>query len=130
MAEFYTEIWLVHIAAVLASGSLFFIRGIVLASGAHTLTALLRYLSIVIDTVLLAAGLMLTTIIGQYPFVDAWLTTKVLLLLLYIALGLIAFRVGRTPAVRVGSWIAALLVYAFIISVARAHNPLGIVAGS
>jgi uncharacterized membrane protein SirB2 len=129
MAEFYAEIRLVHIAAVLASGALFFVRGIVLAWGARKLTALLRYLSFAIDTVLLTAGVMLTTIVRQYPFVDAWLTTKVLLLVLYVALGLIAFRSGRTPAIRVGSCVAALVVYGFIISVAHAHNPLGIFAG-
>jgi uncharacterized membrane protein SirB2 len=130
MTELYAEIRLVHIAAVLASGGLFFIRGIVLACGARMLTKLLRYLSFVIDTVLLTAGLRLTTVIGQYPFVDAWLTTKVLLLVLYIVLGLIAFRSARAPAIRVGAWVAALAVYAFIISVARTHNPLGLFAGS
>ena len=128
MAEFYAEIRLVHIAAVLASGGLFFVRGLVLAWGARTLTVLLRYLSFAIDTVLLTAALMLMTIVRQYPFVDAWLTAKVLLLVLYIALGLVAFRGAGNPALRLGSWVAALAVYAFIISIARAHNPLGIFA--
>jgi uncharacterized membrane protein SirB2 len=126
MAEFYPEIRLVHIAAVLASGGLFLVRGPVLFAGARTLTALLRYLSYAIDTVLLTAALMLMTIVRQYPFVHAWLTVKVLLLVVYIALGLIAFRSGRALTLRVGSWVAALAVYAFIISVARTHNPFGV----
>jgi uncharacterized membrane protein SirB2 len=127
MIEFYPEIRLVHIGAVFASGGLFLVRGIVLFAGSRWAMALpVRYLSYTIDIVLLTAALMLMTMVQQYPFVHAWLTTKVLLLVVYIVLGIVAFWKGRTRTVRVGSWVAALAVYAFIISVARAHDPLGI----
>lgn len=127
MIEFYPEIRLVHITAVLASGALFLMRGLALFAGANwAMAAPLRYLSYTIDTVLLTAALMLMTIMQQYPFVHAWLTVKVLLLVVYIVLGFVAFWGGRTRAVRVGSWIAALAIYAYIISVARAHHPLGL----
>ncbi len=130
MNEFYPEIRLVHIVAVLASGGLFLVRGIALFAGAGWAMIMpLRLLSYTIDTVLLTAALMLMTIVQQYPFVHAWLTVKVVLLVVYIALGVLAFRKGRTHAVRLGCWLAALAVYAFIISVARAHDPLGILAG-
>jgi uncharacterized membrane protein SirB2 len=43
-------------------------------------------------------------------------------------LGSFALKRGRTRAVRTACWIAALLVYLFIFSIARAHNPLGIIA--
>lgn len=127
MIEFYPEIRFVHITAVLASGALFLMRGLALFAGANwAMAAPLRYLSYTIDTVLLTAALMLMTIMQQYPFVHAWLTVKVLLLVVYIVLGFVAFWGGRTRAVRVGSWIAAVAVYAYIISVARAHHPLGL----
>jgi uncharacterized membrane protein SirB2 len=90
------------------------------------MAAPLRYLSYTIDTVLLTAALMLVTILHQYPLVQAWLTVKVLLLAVYIALGTFALKRGRTLGVRVACWIAALLVYGFIISIARAHHPLGV----
>src|SRR3546814_11513956 len=77
-----------------------------------------------IDTVLLIAALMLMTLVQQYPFVDAWLTVKVLLLVVYIALGIYAFRSRRSRAVRFAAWLAALAVFGFIVSVARAHAPL------
>ena len=51
------------------------------------MAAPLRYLSYTIDTVLLTAALMLATILHQYPFVHAWLTVKVLLLVVYVVLG-------------------------------------------
>lgn len=134
MIEFYPEIRLAHIAAVVASGGLFLLRGLALFAGTDrtaswAMTAPLRYLSYTIDTVLLTAALMLMTIVQQYPFVHAWLTVKVVLLVVYIALGIVAFRRGRRRTVRVGCFLAALVVYAFIISVARAHDPLGIFSG-
>jgi uncharacterized membrane protein SirB2 len=127
MLDFYPEIRLTHISAVLASGALFLIRGLAVNLGARwAMAAPLRYLSYTIDTVLLTAALMLATIIHQYPFVHGWLTVKVLLLVVYIVLGTFALKRGRTPRIRFSCWLAALIVYGFIISVARAHQPLGI----
>jgi uncharacterized membrane protein SirB2 len=127
MIDFYPQIKLVHIIAVLASGGLFLLRGLAVNLGARwAMAAPLRYLSYTIDTVLLTAALMLATILHQYPFVHGWLTTKVLLLVVYVVLGTFALKRGRTKAVRVVCWLAALAVYAFIISVARAHHPLGV----
>jgi uncharacterized membrane protein SirB2 len=129
MIEFYPQIKLVHIAAVLTSGLLFLIRGAALHAGqAWSMAAPLRYLTYTVDTVLLTAALMLATVLHQYPFVHGWLTTKVLLLVVYIVLGTYALKRGSTRKVRIGCWLAALLVYGFIISVARAHHPAGIFA--
>jgi uncharacterized membrane protein SirB2 len=125
MLEYYPEIRLLHITAVFTSGSLFALRGMgLILDKQWPLAAPVRYLTYVVDTILLTAALMLTTILHQYPFVHGWLTIKVALLVVYIVLGIIAFRPGRTPAVRFGCWLSALLVYGFIISVARAHHPL------
>ena len=129
MIEFYPQIKSVHIAAVIASGLLFAARGGAVQLGASwAMAAPLRYLSYSIDTVLLTAALMLATILHQFPFVQGWLTAKVLLLAVYVVLGSFALKRGRTPAVRATCWIAALLVYLFIVSIARAHHPLGILA--
>jgi len=131
MIEFYPQLRLVHIMAVFASGVLFFLRGLALFAGPQWAAAWarampVRLLSYTIDTILLTAALMLMTVMQQYPFVDAWLTVKVLLLVAYIVLGLIAFRFARTPSGRVSAFVVALCVYGYIISVARSHDPLGI----
>ena len=129
MIEFYPQIKSVHIAAVMASGLLFFVRGASLHAGMKwAMAAPVRYLSYAIDTTLLTAALMLATMLHQYPFVHGWLTVKVLLLVVYIVLGTFALKRGSTRTIRVACWVAALIVYAFIISVARAHNPAGIFA--
>ena len=130
MIEFYPQIKWIHVAAISASGGLFALRGLAAQFGATwTMVAPLRYLSYTIDTVLLTAALMLSTILHQYPFVHAWLTVKVVLLVVYIVLGSFALKRGHTRSARLGYWLAALAVYGFIISVARAHHPLGILAG-
>jgi uncharacterized membrane protein SirB2 len=131
MLEFYPQIKWVHVAAVIVSGSLFALRGAgTLAGAAWPMWAPLRYLTYTVDTVLLTAALMLATILRQYPFVHAWLTVKVLLLVVYIVLGTFALKRGRTRTQRAACFATALLIYLFIASVARAHHPLGIFAHS
>ncbi|MEQ8348991.1 MAG: SirB2 family protein [Sneathiellaceae bacterium] len=145
MTAFYPEIRLLHVVAVIASGSLFLLRGLAInarawqAAGLGTgirrggprwaMAAPLRYLSYGIDTVLLASAVALVTIVQAYPFVHAWLTAKLLLLLVYILLGHLALKRGRTPFVRRSAFVAALLVFALIVGVARAHHPLGFLEG-
>ena len=127
MEAFYLEIRAVHIGSVIMSGLLMLLRGVAYNGfGAKGVIAWpVRTLSYTIDTVLLTAALMLTTIIHQFPFVDSWLTIKVVLLVGYIWLGYNALR-GGSARMRWSSLAGAILVYGFIISVARAHAPLGI----
>ena len=126
MIEFYPQIKLTHISAVAFSGGLFFVRGLAMQLGARwTMAGPSRYLSYSIDTVPLTTAFMLATMLRQYPFVHSWLTMKVVLLVVYIAVGWFALHRARTRAARLGTWLAALLIYGFIISVARAHHPLG-----
>jgi uncharacterized membrane protein SirB2 len=127
MIEFYPQIKAVHVAAVILSGSLFALRGILmLAKSRWTNHPVLRWQSYAIDTTLLTAALMLVTILHQYPFVQTWLTAKVLLLVVYIVLGTFALKRGRTRRVQVACWFAALFVFGFIMSIARTHDPWGI----
>jgi uncharacterized membrane protein SirB2 len=126
MIEFYPQIKFVHVLCVILSGSLFALRGMMMLAGSRlTNHAALRYLSYAIDTTLLTAALMLVTILHQYPFVQAWLTVKVLLLVVYIVLGVFALRRGRTRRVRAACYVIALVVFASIVGVALAHSPLG-----
>jgi len=129
MIEFYLPLRHLHIACAIFSISLFTLRGaLMLAESPWQRNSVLRYLPHGVDTVLLTSALMLTTIIHQYPFVNGWLTTKVLLLIAYIVLGSIALKRGRTKRVRIAALAASLLVVAFLVSVARARDSLGVFA--
>jgi uncharacterized membrane protein SirB2 len=126
VVEFYSPIKWVHVSCVIASGSLFAWRGLLSLKGsAWANHPRLRLLSYCIDTALLAAALMLAGMLHQWPFQRAWLTTKVLLLPVYIVCGIFALRAARTPLERLGFLVAAVLIYGFIVSVALTHNPGG-----
>lgn len=126
MIELYPQIELVHIVSALASGGLFLVRGLARQLGARwVMVAPLRYWSYAIDTVLLLSALALSAIIRQYPFVQAWLTVKVAWVVVYIVLGSFALKRGRTGTVRAACFVAAIVVYALILSIARTHDPLG-----
>jgi uncharacterized membrane protein SirB2 len=126
MIEHYSQIKLAHIVCVILSGSLFSLRGLYMLAGSGTANhPALRWLSYVIDTALLTTALLLMTILHQYPFVQSWLTVKVLLLMAYIVLGVFALRRGRTRSGRAACFAAAVIVYLVIASVALTHNPFG-----
>jgi uncharacterized membrane protein SirB2 len=126
---YYGEVLLVHIGAVTVSGGLFFLRGLALIAGASwPRAAVVRYTSYTVDTVLLTAALMLTTITRQFPFADAWLTVKVPLVVVYIVLGILAFRRSLSPGTRAAYWLSALAVFGFIVSIAMTHDPRGVFA--
>jgi uncharacterized membrane protein SirB2 len=129
MEAFYLEIRTVHIAAVLTSGALFFLRALAwnFAGARWTMAWPLRALSWTVDTVLLTAALMLMTIIHQDPIKDAWLTVKLSLLVVYIVLGYFALR-ARSPRNRLICLIGAVMTFGYIYTVARAHSPLGLFA--
>ena len=131
MMAFYPQIKMVHIATVVCSGSLFFLRGTLLHAGksAWAMAAPLRYLSYTIDTVLLTAALMLLTILPGTMFANGWLATKLVLLVAYVVFGSFALRHGRTPRARQWYFAAATLTYVVMFGIARAHHPLGWLAG-
>ena len=123
MIELYPPMyqWLkpIHVGCVLLSFSLFFIRGVwMIRENALLQQRWVKIVPHVIDSLLLVSAIALSIILAQYPFVHGWLTTKVVLLVLYIGLGMVALKRGRTKKVRVIAWIGALLVFSYIVLVA------------
>ena len=57
-----------------------------------------------------------------------WIAAKIIGLFAYIALGMVALRFGRTKAVRATAWIAAMLTFGYIVSVAVTKDPRGILS--
>jgi uncharacterized membrane protein SirB2 len=126
MIEFYPQIKLVHVAAVIASGSLFLLRGLSVQAGRPwAMAAPLRYLSYGIDSVLLTAALMLLTILPTAVYSNGWLAVKLSLLIAYVGLGTFALKRGRTRLTRFACFIGALAVYGAMLAIARTHDPLG-----
>ncbi len=127
LSAWYPHLKSVHISLVLASGLLFALRGaLVLAGRGWAMAKPWRLLSYGVDTLLLAAGLTLWAVLSVNPVTSPWLGAKLSLLVLYIALGSLALKRAPTLAARRASYVGALVVYVFMISVALAHHPLGV----
>lgn len=131
MIEFYPQIKLVHVTAVLLSGGVFALRGTFVLSGrqAWAMAAPVRYLSYGIDTILLTAALMLVSILPAAVFANGWLAAKLILLGLYIVLGSFALKRASGAASRRVLFILAIATYGAMISIARSHHPLGALYG-
>jgi len=122
----YTTLKLLHLSLVACSGGLFLARGLgVLTGGAWPMHLLARRASVAIDTALLTAGATLWAWGGWHPLQQPWLGTKLALLLVYIGLGTLALKRARPGWPRAACLLAALAVYACMVSVAMAHHPLG-----
>lgn len=123
---FYYTLKHIHVTLVGLSAAGFLLRGLWMVTGSRLLHhRLTRILPHVIDTLLLASALVLAWMISQYPFVAGWVTAKVFGLLLYIVLGTIALKRGKTFGVRLVAFLGAVLTYAWIVSVAITKNPAG-----
>ena len=79
-----------------------------------------------VDTVLLVSALLLAWQIGRGA--APWLAAKVVALVVYIVLGTIALKRGRTPAIRAGAFVLALATFGYIVSVALTKSPWGALA--
>ena len=125
----YTAIKTLHLTAIALSFAGFFARGIGSLSGAHWVqNRLAKTLPHVIDSVLLGSALTLAWMLRLTPANAPWLLAKIIGLLVYIGLGVVALRPGRPPALRATAWIAALATFGYIVSVAITKNPLGFFA--
>lgn len=126
MSEYYLLIKWLHIGTAIASGTLFAMRGVAVQAGNRwAMVAPVRYLSYAIDTVLLAAAMLLLGLLPAAVYSNGWLTMKLSLLVVYIGLGTFALKRGRTQAVRLACFVSAVVVYLTMFSIARSHDPLG-----
>lgn len=119
------NIKLLHVTCVVASYALFFLRGVWMVQGSALLQSrAARIVPHVVDTVLLASAIALAVISRQYPLANGWLTAKVVGLLVYIALGTVALKQGKTRRARIAAWLAAQAVFFYIVAVALTRWPL------
>jgi uncharacterized membrane protein SirB2 len=110
---------LIHISCAAVSITGFLARSFLKFTAPHYLQH--RWIKIsphLIDTVLLASAVVLVIQTRQYPFVDAWVTAKLLVLLLYIGFGLLTLRFAKTRLQTTAGFVGACLSFSYIIAVA------------
>ncbi|HFE31737.1 MAG TPA: regulator SirB [Gammaproteobacteria bacterium] len=120
-----TLIKIIHMSFVLLSISGFFARGVLMIRDSGLLQQ--RWIKIAphfIDTGLLLSAVILASKWGFAALEMPWLQAKIGALLVYILLGVVAIRPMFGKPVRIGAWLAAMLTFAYIVSVAVTKNPL------
>lgn len=123
----YATLKLVHQGAVVLSISGFVVRGVAsLAAASWLRSRLARTLPHVVDTVLLASALGLAWTLRLNPLTTPWLLGKIVLLLAYIGLGMVALRPAVPRHWRAVAFVAALLCFAQIVAMALAKRPAGL----
>jgi len=121
----YAVLKIIHLAAVAASFALFFLRGLwMMLDSPQLQRRWVRIVPHVNDTVLLAAGVWLAFALRLAPGESAWLVAKLVALIVYIGLGMLALRPGRSKPRRAAAWLAALVVFGYIVAVAVTRSPL------
>lgn len=128
MLEWYSTLKMIHVSSVCLSLGLFVLRGgWMIADSPRLQQRWVKVLPHLVDTTLLLSATGLVLILQQYPFVQSWLTAKVLALVVYIVLGSIGLKYGRSKPIRIVACVAAVAVFGYIVSVALTHNPLGFI---
>ena len=128
----YATLKLIHVSAVAISFLGFAARGLgVLSDAAWVRHRLARTLPHLVDTVLLLSAVGMLWVMRLAPWALPWLRAKLIGLIIYIALGVIALRpalAGRAAGsrtLRLVAWIGALAVFGYIVSVALTKSPRG-----
>jgi uncharacterized membrane protein SirB2 len=125
----YLVVRTVHQAAVALSFAGFFARGLGALAGASWVRGrAARTVPHVVDTVLLGSALAMLWQLRLSPLEAPWVLAKIVGLVVYVGLGTVALKPGRPRGVRAGAWVAALLVFGWIVSVAITKRPLGLFA--
>jgi uncharacterized membrane protein SirB2 len=123
----YFTVKLIHQSAVILSLTGFFVRGAASLSGAPWVQSrMAKTLPHIIDTVLLLSAITLAWMLSLTPANAPWLMAKVVGLVVYVALGVIAMRPTRARRVRVAAWLAAMATAAWIVSVAITKSAWGV----
>jgi uncharacterized membrane protein SirB2 len=123
LIDHYLAIKHAHMTLAATSVALFVLRGGgVLAGARWPMVAAVRRLSIVIDTLLIAAGSTLWWMLSLHPAREQWLAAKLALIVLYIVLGSLALRRAPTRLAKALAFAASLACIGTVAAVALAHD--------
>jgi uncharacterized membrane protein SirB2 len=117
---------IIHVSCAALSFCGFFARGVwMLKDSAMLQRRWVRIAPHVVDSLLLASAVALAVAWHMSPLEQHWLMAKIIALVLYIGLGMVALRFGRTKRLRLGAWVLGLVTFVYIVSVAVTKSTLG-----
>lgn len=117
---------MIHVLSAIASIGGFILRGYWMFTASSLLSRRsVKTLPHIIDTLLLGSAVGMLLIWQSSPFSMSWLSAKIVALLVYIGLGMVALRFGKTRRIRTSFWLMALVVAIYIVSVALTKTAQG-----
>lgn len=116
----YTTLKHLHATAATLSIAGFALRYAWMIAGSPRLQSrAAKVLPHIVDTILLGSAILLAVQAGITPWSVGWLGFKVVGLIVYIVLGTIALKRGRTRGVRIVAGAAAIALFGAIVWAAR-----------
>jgi len=122
----YATLKLIHVASAIVSVSGFALRGWWMLQGSARLEhRLVRVLPHVVDSLFLLTGVGLVATLGFPVLARPWLIVKLSAVVVYILLGMVALRRGRTRGARTVAFVLALATFAWIVGIAVSKSVFG-----
>lgn len=119
----YTTLKMIHATTAVLSIAGFVLRYLWMITNSPLLgRRLTRVLPHLVDTVLLLSAILMLVQLGLAPWAAGWLAFKIVALLVYIVLGAIALKRGRTRGARIVAGAAAIAVFGAILFAARTKS--------
>ena len=113
----------IHVGAAIVTITGFGVRGYWMLAGSAQLQRLwVRIAPHVVDTVFLLSGVGLILVLRLPVLNQPWLLTKFGALVVYVLLGTIALKRGRTKRIRVAALALALMTFLYILGVALSKS--------
>ena len=81
-----------------------------------------------VDTLFLATAVWMVVELQLEPLAQPWLQAKLVGVLGYIGLGMLAFRFGRTTEIRLIAFVAAIASFAYVVGAALSKSPASWIA--
>ena len=120
----YLTLKFVHISFAILSIAGFALRGFWMFRQSTNLDrAVVRIAPPVVDSVFLITGIWLLVLLQLNVAEQSWLIAKFVALVVYIVLGVIALRRGRTMQIRTAAFAAAVATYLYIAGAALNKSP-------
>lgn len=121
----YLTIKTIHMTCALISFTGFLLRAYLMVIESKWLNhKFMLVMPHVIDTFFLLSGATMAFMVNFGLFNQFWLTSKITLLMFYLLFAGIALNRGRTKAIRVGSFFAAVATFGYIVGIAVNKTPL------
>jgi len=119
----------IHVSCVILSFSGFLLRGLWMMFDSALLgNKWVKIIPHIVDTTLLVSALFLVYALGISVFENDWLLAKIIALVVYVLLGTVALKRGKTKQIRMVALVLSIMTFLYIVSVALTKSVSGFIS--